>query len=150
MGGSKLTWAAAVVALVAAWPIVKAVKADREAEQAAKAAETRQKVQEYMKMREELGMPNPFPPKDMLAKQDAEARKLGGARSVFEGASSALGPKYMEVDFKHSGVERCRTAVRGLSRHKEVRIVVNGRSAHRKEAWRLCGGGINHIRAVLG
>jgi len=150
MGGGKLLGAAAVVALLAAWPIVKAVKADWEAEQAAKTHETRHKVQEYLKMREELGMPNPLPPKDMLEKQDAEARRLGGGRNVFEGATSAFGSKYMEVEFKHSGVERCRNTVRGLSHHKQLRIVVNGRSAHRKEAWRLCGGGINHIKAVLG
>ena len=152
MGAGKLMGAAAVVALVAGWPSIKSVKAEWEAERAAKAksAEARQKVQEYVKMREELGMSNPFPPKDMLKKQDADARRLGGGRNVFEGAISNLGPTYMEVEFTHSGTERCRSAVRGLSQHKQVRIVVNGRSAHRKDAWRLCGGGANHIKAVLG
>lgn len=138
--------AAAVVALLAAWPIVNAVKAER----ATKAAETRKKVQDYIEMREELGIPNPFPPKSMLEKQDAEARWLGGGRNVFEGAVSSLGPTHMDVEFTHRGMERCRSTVRGLARHKEVIIVINGRSAHRKDAWRLCGGGANHIRATGG
>ena len=150
MVGGKLRGTAAVVALLAAWPIVNAVKADWEVERAMKAAETRKKIQEYREMREELGISNPFPPKSMLEKQDAKARRLGGGRNVFEGAVSSLGPTHMNVEFTHHGMERCRSTVRGLARHKEVSIVINKRSAHRTDAWRLCGSGANHIRATRG
>jgi hypothetical protein len=142
--------ATAVAALLVAWPTVKAIKADWEAEQAARSTAARKNTQEYARAREDIGLSNPFPPKAMLEKQEAESRRLGGGQHVFEGAISSLGPTYMDVEFRHYGTERCRNAVRGLSHHKEVRIMVNGRSAHRREAWRLCGGGLNHIKAVLG
>lgn len=148
--GKKLMGAATVVALVAAWPAIKSSKANWDADQAAKSAETRRQVQEYVKMREELGMSNPFPPKSMLEKQDAEARRLGGGRAVFDGAVSNLGPSYMEVEFTLSGAARCHDAVSGLSRQKDVRIVINGRSAHRWEAWKICGAGVNHIKIGRG
>lgn len=150
MGAGRLIGAATVIALIAAWPIIQAVKADWEAERAAKSSETRRKIQEYAKTREALGMPHPFPPSDLLIKQDADARRLGGGGKVFEGAISAFGPTHMDVAFTQSGPDRCRETVRSLSRHKEMRIVVNGRTAHRKDAWRLCGEGRNHIRATLG
>lgn len=149
----KVMGVAILLALVAGWPSIQSAKAQWSAERERQSAETRVKIQDYAKMRDELGMPNPFPPKDMVARHEAEARKLGGERgaSVFEGAVSALGPSYMEVEASVSGVDRCRGSVKALgSSSKDARVRVNGRAAHRKEAWKLCGAGVNNIRVARG
>jgi hypothetical protein len=124
------------------------------AEREQQAAETRQKVQDYAKMREELGMANPFPPKDVLAKHEAEARKLrqrAGGQGVFEGAPSAMGPAYLSAEVTQSGRKRCQETTRSLAgSSKEAVIRVNGKAMHRKEAWKLCGDGVNHIKVTRG
>lgn len=153
MTSGKVIGVAILLALVAGWPTIQSAKAKWDADRARESAETRQKIQDYVKMREELGMPSPFPPKDLAAKHEAEARRLGGGggKPVFEGASSALGPTYMEVEVSLPGVKRCQDSVKAFGNGgKDVRVYVNGKTAHRKEAWKLCGKGANAIRVVRG
>lgn len=146
----KVMGVVALLALVAGWPSIQSAKAQWSAERERKSADTRAKIQDYVKMRDELGMPSPFPPEDMMARQKAEAQRLGGggSKSVFEGTVSALGPSYLEVEASVSGVERCRDSVKALGSSKDARVRVNGRTVHRKEAWKLCGAGANNIRVV--
>lgn len=152
ISSGKAIGVAILLALVAGWPSIDSAKAKWDTDRARESAETRQKIQGYAKMREELDMPSPFPPKDMVAKQEAEARRLGGGgKSVFEGAASRLGPTYMEVEASVSGAEHCRHSVKAFGDSgKDVRVYVNGKTAHRKEAWKLCGKGANAIRVVRG
>lgn len=152
ISSGKVIGVAVLLALVVGWPSIQSAKAKWEADRARESAETRQKIQDYVKMREELGLANPFPPKDMLARQEADARKLsGGSKPLFEGATSAVGPIYMEVEASVPGLERCRSSVKSFGASgKDVRVYVNGDTAHRKEAWKLCGKGSNAIRIVRG
>ncbi len=143
----------ALVALVVSWPMVRSAKSKWDAERDREHAETRQRVQDYARMNEELGIRSPFPPKHMLDKQKAEARKFGGGggEPVFEGAASAFGPTFMDVEASYPGLQRCRDIVRSLgTSSKDVRIFVNGKTAHRKKAWQLCGHSTNKIRVVRG
>lgn len=153
ISAGKVIGVAILLALVAGWPSIQSAKAKWDAGHARESAETREKIQDYVKTREELGLSNPFPPKDLIAEQEAEARRLGGGggKSVFEGAVSALGPTYMEVEASVHGIERCQDSVKALGRSsKDVRVRVNGKTAHRKEAWKLCRKGTNAIRVARG
>jgi len=144
-----LVAAVGAIGLIASWPLIQpflsGVKQEREQAQ----AETRARINEYIALREEIGMSSPTPPRELTQKQEAEARRLGGGNAM-EAAVSALTPSHMEVETNHRGIERCQEAVRNLGRDKNIRVLVNGKSAHRNEVWKLCGRGINHVRAVIG
>lgn len=139
-----------VVATIANWPAIQGAKANWGTDREAARAAQHERIQDFVAMRKELGMASPFPPGELLDKQQAESYKLGGGGRMYEGVVSALGPSSMEASAKYSGAARCREATRALGRNKNVRILVNGKSAHRLEAWKLCVPGANLVVARVG